>query len=223
MVVAVLLISSDGDVNINCSTFNNNVGIGLEADTPNTSTITLTGVTLDGNTTAEDIPNGTVVSIPGKCGSGGKGTTPIVSGPIIPVTGGSLNIINIPDNSGQSNALDCTDYSGTELVLPNGDHVLLPCPIGNNAALTHVANNKLPGTLDSKFTFISAMDLQVTPSPLNGTAMVSFTIPTGKAGANLAILHWDGTKWVNLGGSINPSGFFSVDTNLTGDFVLVTQ
>jgi hypothetical protein len=52
---------------------------------------------------------------------------------------------------------------------------------------------------------------------------VSFTIPAGKQGANFAILHWDGTKWVNLGGSINPPGFLSVDTNLTGDFVLVTQ
>ncbi len=218
------LISGDDNIDINCSTFNNNAGVGLEADTSSGNTITLNGVTLDGNTGgATDIPSGTLFSSAGNCGSKSKGTTPILGGPIIPVTGGPLNIINVADGSGQGYALDCTQYSGTELVLPNGDHVLMPCPIGNNAALMHVANNKLPGALDSKFTFISAMDSQVTPSPLSGTAMVSFTIPSGKQGANLAILHWDGTKWVNLGGSINPPGFFSVDTNLTGDFVLVTQ
>ncbi len=218
------LISSGGNIDINCSTFNNNVGVGVETDTPSGSTITLNGVTLDGNTSgATDITGGILVSSTGNCGSGSKGTTPIVGGPIIPVTGGSLNIINVPDSGGQGYALDCTQYSGTELVLPNGDHVLLPCPIGNNAALTHVANNKLPGPVDSKFTFVSAMDSEVTPSPLNGTAMVSFTIPSGKQGAHFTILHWDGTKWVNLGGSATPPGYFSVSTNLTGDFVLVTQ
>ena len=218
------MISTGGNVNINCSTFNNNSGVGLEADTSNTSTITLNGATLDGNTSgATDITGGTLVSSTGNCGSGSKGTTPIVGGPIIPVTGASLNIINVPDSGGQGYALDCTQYSGTELVLPNGDHVLLPCPIGNNATLTHVANNKLPGTLDSKSTYISAMDSEVTPSPLNGTAMVSFAIPSGKQGANFAILHWDGTNWVKIGGSINPPGYFSVTTSLTGEFVLVTQ
>ena len=188
----------------------------------------MNGVTLNGNTSGPtDITGGTLVTNQANCSHGGKRTGPGVGGPVLPVTGGSLNIINVPDSSGQGYALDCTQYSGTELVLPNGDYALLPCPIGatsgTNGSLSRVTDNKLPGTLDSKFTFVSAFDAQVNPALTGGMMTVSFTIPAGKQGANFTILHWDGTKWVNLGGSVNPPGYLSVTTSLTGDFVLVTQ
>ena len=208
-------IASAGNVNVNCSTFNQNASFGLEANLLSGNTITLSGVTASGNSVGPtDITGGTLVSNPG-CRSSSSSLV------VVPV-GLSLNVINVPDGGDQGHGLDCTQYSGTELVLPNGDLVLLPCPIGNNAALAHVADNKLPGTLESNFNFVSAMDAEVTPS-LDGTATVSFKIPAGQEGSKFAILHWDGTKWDDLGGSLGPAGYFSVNTNLTGDFVLVSQ
>ena len=136
-------------------------------------------------------------------------------------------MINVQDTSGQGNGLDCTQYAGTELVLPNGDHVLMPCPIGSKpgttGTLNRVNNDNLPGKLDSKYTFISAFDAEVNPSLTGGMMTVSFMVPSGKQGSNFTILHWDGTKWVSLGGTATPPGYFSVSTNLTGNFVLVTQ
>ncbi len=206
-------IASTGNIDIHCSTFNNNSGTGLLADIPGGSTITLNGVTLSGNTvSATDISGGgTLVTNTGNCASGSKGT----------VGGGlPLNVINV--NSGESNALDCTNFSGTELVLPNQDYVLLPCPTTGNATLTNKANNDLPNKLNSKYTFISAFDVEVVPSS-NGSLIVSFKIPSDKQNANFTILHWDGAKWVDIGGSKTPDGFFRAQTNLTGTFVLVTQ
>ena len=122
---------------------------------------------------------------------------------------------------GGSNPLDCTNYIGTESVLPDQDHAILPCPIGQTGTITGKTTSNLPGPLDSKYTFVSAFDAEVNPS-LIGMMTVSFKISAGQE-VNFTILHWDGTKWVSLGGSVNPPGFFSVDTNLTGEFVLVTQ
>ena len=205
-------IFTAGNANINCTTFNSNSGVGLEANISSGKTITLNGVTFSGNTMGDKSISGggKLVNHPGGCGSGSgggnkgpQGSLPI---DIIPVTGG----------------VDCTNYSANEIELPDQDHILLPCPTTGNATLTGQTDNQLPGKLDAKYTFVSAFDAAVTPT-LDGSMTVSFKIPAGKTGANFAILSWDGTKWVNLGGSINPPGFFSVTTSLTGDFVLVTQ
>ena len=208
---------NNADVTINCSTANGNGGYGLDGDL-GSGTLTLNGVAFDSNNISSDI----LVINPGNCHGGGKSAVLGESGSL------PWNVVNVPDSSGQGNPLSCSQYVGTELVLPNGDHILLPCPIGStpgaSGSLRGLSSNKLPGTaLDSRFTFVSAFDVEVTPSLSGGMMTVSFAIPTGKQGANFAILHWDGTKWASLGGWINPPGYFSVTTSLTGDFVLVTQ
>jgi len=214
--------SDNADVTINCSTANGNGGYGLEGNL-GTGTLTLNGVTLNGNSSGDnDISSGALVIKPGCGGGGGKSAVLGESGSF------PWNTINVPDSGDQGHGLDCSQYVGTELVLSNGDHALLPCPIGSapgtSGSISRVPSNKLPGpTLDSKFTFVSALDMEVNPSLSGGMATVSFKIPAGKQGANFTILHWDGTNWVKVGGSANPPGYFSVQTNLTGDFVLVTQ
>ena len=204
-------IASTSNIDINCSTFNNNSGTGLLANVPAGSTITLNGVTLNGNTvSATDISGGgTLVTNTGDCASGNKGTF-----------GLPIHIVNV--TGGENNTLDCANYSGTELILPDQDHVLLSCPTTGNAYLTGQSSDKLPGALDNKFTFVSALDAEVTPA-FNGSMIVSFKIPSDKQNANFTILHWDGSKWENLGGTRTPDGFFEVQTNQTGTFVLVTQ
>jgi len=213
-----------GIINVNGGQYacNTAYGLGIYDDF---ATLNIYGATLSGNGSG---PYGNLDHA-GSPFSGALGTiTYSKNGPCRPggnggsVSGPPYNVIPIPDTGGPSNALDCADYTGTELVLPNGDMALLPCPIGANASLVHILQAKLPGSLDGKSTFVSALDLDVTPS-LSGTATVSFKVPSGKPSSNLAILHWDGTKWVNLGGSATPPGYFSVDTSLSGDFVLVTQ
>ena len=203
-----VFISSGGDVNIHCSTFNNNSGVGLDAEIPGGNTITLTGVTLNGNTLgATDISGGTLVSNAGGCGSGGKnGSTGSLPIDIIPVTGG----------------LDCTNYSASEIELPDQDYILLPCPTTGNATLTGQTSSQLPGKLDVKYTFVSGFNATVTPT-LDGSMIVSFKIPAGQENANFTILYWDGSKWEDVGGSKTPDGFFQSQTNFTGVFVLVAQ
>jgi len=206
-----LVLETAGNATVTCSTANNNeTGVGGSVN----GTFTMNGFTLDGNLFPSDV-SGTVVNNPTNCNS--KKT---------PGSGSGLpfNVIQVPDGDTQSNALDCANFIGTELVLPNGDLVLLPCPIGTDAKLDHVGSDKLPGALDSKFTFVSGFDVQVTPS-LDGTAIVSFKIPSGKEGSKFEILHWDGTKWVSLGGSngVPIAGYFGVGTDLGGDYVLVTE
>ena len=220
-----LEIVSNSDATINCSSITNNPKYGIEDDMPDL--LTLNGVTFANNASGDTYisAGGTQVINPMNCSHSGKSSGPIVGG------AGPLpwNVITVPDSGGQGNPLSCSQYVGTELVLPNsGDRVLLPCPIGStpgtSGSISPVTSNKLPGTaLGSKFTFVRAFDVEVNPALTGGMMTVSFAIPSDKAGANFAILHWDGTDWVKVGGSINPPGFFSATTNLTGDFVLVTQ
>ncbi len=212
--------NNNADTTINCSTANGNGNDGLDITLGN-GTLTLNGVITTGND--NNLPSNVVNNPNYNCQQGGKGKGPVEGVGSLP-----WNVINVPDGSGQGNPLSCSQYVGTDLVLPNGDHALLPCPIGSvtgtSGSISRVSSNKLPGTaLDSRFTFVSAFDVEVNPSLSGGMVTVSFKIPAGKQGANFTILHWDGTKWVKMGGSINPPGYFSVATNLTGDFVLVTQ
>ena len=205
------------DITVTCSHLSNNSNYDIEAYS--NGSVALNSDTYTSENTSLPLVIGSV-----SCGGGhGKSSGPVVGG------AGPLpwNVVNAPDSGGQNNTLDCTQYVGTELVLPNGDHVLLPCPIGSttgsSGSLSGLTGGNLPGKLDSKYTFVAGLDASVTPSLTGGMITVSFKIPAGKTGANFAILLWDGTKWVNVGGSINPPGYFSVTTSLTGDFVLVTQ
>ena len=228
-----IYLDTSGDATVICSTANDNHGYGLQG--------TIDGVFTNGLTTNNGINvAGYSAMINSVChsGGGGKGGSTTVSGP------GPLpwHVVNVSDSSGQGSqggqgvipvsgsagvGLDCTQYSGTDLVLPNGDEVLMPCPIGSTpgttGSLNRVTNENLPGKLDGKFTFVSSLDAEVNPSLTGGMMTVSFKIPAGEQGSNFTILHWDGSKWVSLGGFATPPGYFSVSTNLTGDFVLVTQ
>jgi hypothetical protein len=89
--------------------------------------------------------------------------------------------------SGDSYPLDCGQYSGTELILADGNRVILSCPIGGNASLTELTFDGLPGALNSRFTFVSGLETEITPDrqTLNGRTTLDFMIPTGYAGCQL--------------------------------------
>ena len=126
---------------------------------------------------------------------------------------------NLDTTSGQAHALDCTKYSGMKLVLPSGDNAFIPCP-ADSAVLSSVSPDKLPSPLAEGITFVSGMDVQVSPS-LSGMVSVKFTIPLAYFNKQdkLTILHWNGTDWEDLG----PGQTINAQAPTTGVFVLASR
>ena len=204
----VFIFDGDGNATINCSTANNNSVYGINTNLG--GILTLNGDTTSSNRSGGYYPEKGTLVLNSNCHSSSNNKSSL-----------PLNIINV--TGGGSNPLDCTDCSCTELVLQDGDYALLPCPASQAGIIAPKTNSNLPGSLDSKYTFVSSFDIEVNPSLTGASMTASFKIPAGKQNDNFTILHWDGTKWVSMGGSINPLSFFSLDTNLTDAFVLVTQ
>ena len=124
--------------------------------------------------------------------------------------------------NGDTHALDCTLYGGTVLILPNWDHVSIPCPITGDASLTAVPSDGLPGALGENYTFVSGLEAQVKPS-LDGEIWVDFLVPPAYADTNLIILHWDGSTWVDRGGAPTNDSFFEITSREGGVYVLASQ
>jgi hypothetical protein len=157
------------------------------------------------------------------------------------LTGGGsglpLNVIEV--GNGEDDAIDCTQFRGTELILPGGSQVTLPCPIVDHASLTSLTSDELPGPLPEGDAFGSAFTDAilrggVAQSTVDGVVTVSFVVPDRLKKADLAILFWDGSKWVDLNGAIFgngknvfdpghgiPDGHFEAQVNFTGTFALV--
>lgn len=139
--------------------------------------------------------------------------------------------------SEQTALLDCAE---TTLILPNGDYVLLPCPIGE-ASLTPLTEDDLKDTLPEGTTFASGFNLQIatkvgsiavggeSPISANETMTVSFTIPEVQLNADLALLFWNGSKWVEVegviieNGRINAQVDLNIRANFDGLFILVSK
>ncbi len=227
------IYTNGGNINIYCSTFKNNAGKGLVVDMLPGNTTTLSGVSFGGNVTGDiDLVNGdTLIEKPFGCQPGKK-----LSIPRLP-----LNIVNV--TSGQAVELDCTQFRGTLLILPNGDRALLPCPVQEFGQLDRVENESLPAVLPQGITFKSAVNLNVfnedkSKELVENVITIAFVLPEDIDAENLAILFWDEKelKWVDLStlsfedgrkvfdpGKVGEDGFFEALVNFTGTFVLVQK
>lgn len=221
-------ILAEGNVDIYCSTFNNNFGNGLTVDVPTGSALTLNGVTHSGNMT-DFIPpasGGTWVSNPFDCNPvSSKGNGKPATNPVLP-----LNVVNVGNGNGTD--LDCENFSGTKLVLINGDNLVVPCPLGGSASLTEQGSEGLPSALPNGSTFRSGFVSVVNESgsvngKLSKSVLVSFVIPDGVDASSLAILFWDGSQWTEVDGTFilteNGKAYFAAYVNYTGTFVLVQR
>jgi len=107
--------------------------------------------------------------------------------------------------------LDCVNYLGTVLVLPDGDRATLVCTVSSPATLVSQKGDALPGSLPSSDSFVSGMELTVTKDGVPVTVIteggyinVAFPVPAEKKDARYAILYWDPTggngtgAWVEL-------------------------
>jgi len=229
-------LTSGSNVGTECSQFVDNGNYGLDATLP--GTLMLNGDFFQGNVSGDyQLAGGGSVAFGGAtCEGKVKYKTPMpppayLLGATPAATPAAaapqLNVLNVTD--GQTVNLDCTNYSGTTLALSNRDQIILLCPVNGQATLKHVAVDALPSKLDSTMTYQSAMDAQVTQNgqtatTLNGPMKVDFVIPSSAQGTTqLSILHWDGTQWVDVGGTATPDGFIETITNQTGTFVLISR
>jgi len=116
--------------------------------------------------------------------------------------------------------LDCRLYSGTQLILPNGDSALIPCPSAESASLQSLSKANLPGELPDGWVYGSGFALELGDT-LGGQVSLAFVIPDGMSVDTLAILFWNGSQWVEVAGARINAGRFEAQVDYTGIFVLV--
>ncbi len=214
------IYSQGGTVIVSCGTYDNNGEYGIYVE--DASSLELNGPEIldNGNSPDEYFFGGTII-LSDDCTiieedeqeeeeEESKLSRPII---IIPVTGD----------------FDCTAFSGTLLLLPNGDNALFPCPIQDEGKIEVVSSDDLPGTLPDGKDFLSAFttflfkDGKVQNSS-EESITISFIIPESADTETLSILFWDGTEWTDLGGAVSEDGLhFQVSTKLIGTFVLVSK
>ncbi len=123
----------------------------------------------------------------------------------------------------------CEGTTTATFLLPNGDFVLFPCPINDQAFVQPVFEKDLPEKLEEDLKFLSALITNVirdnaVVEELEKPVVVSFIIPQGVDPQTLSILYWNGTEWIELEGQVSADGlYFEVSTKLVGTFVLVSK
>ena len=152
-----------------------------------------------------------------------------------------LNIIGLGDTGlNEPLALNCTQYSEVTLALASGDFMSYTCPATGNVNLGRVGIDlaQLPASLPTGYRYISGItSMQAGLSFLSaGIVKVSFVIPADLLSANLTVLYWDGSAWVDLSsatftdgrlvfnrGEKTTNGQYQITTNFSGIFVLVQK
>lgn len=219
-------IDAGNNVDIYCSNFNNNDGMGLAVDIP--GMLTLNGVVFTGNAGTDFFPptTGTWVANPFDCvpapvPAGGNGK---------PISALPLRVLNVA--GGSSVELDCENYSGTKLVLENGNNLVVPCPLNDTAGLTDQGQDGLPSSLPDGAAFLSGFVTTVdevgsTNGKLSQYILISFVVPDGVDISDLVILYWDGSQWIEVDGAFTSTvdgiTYFEAYVNYTGTFVLAQQ
>jgi hypothetical protein len=119
----------------------------------------------------------------------------VVEPPDDPLRTVNVHVVPVGGDS-QPVLLDCVHYSGTILVLPNGDKVTYYCPTSGTVTTGSVLAEDLPGDLDAGLTYLSALETSLDDGGLvsllpDGRLRVTFTAPEGADADSLAILYWD--------------------------------
>ena len=217
-------ITAGNNVDIYCSNFNNNDGIGLAVDIP--GMLTLNEVAFTGNAGMDFFPpaSGTWVANPFNCApspSGGNGKQIFM----LP-----LRVLHVA--GGSSVELDCENYSGTKLILENGNNLVVPCPLNDTAGLTDQAQDGLPSPLPDGAAFLSGFVTMVdeagsTNGKLSQYVLISFVVPEGVDVSELVILYWGGSQWIEVDGvftrNVDGITYLEAYVNYTGTFVLAQQ
>jgi hypothetical protein len=179
-----LTADSAGDVNLFNDSADNNFTNGVIANSNNNITATCSDLSYDGVDAIYAYLPGTF-TLNGVTLHGYSNIFPP------PYSGGGILTFNFAYNCGvlrritplhpPSRSSKCLTGSLAETP------IILSCPIGGNASLTELTFDGLPGALNSRFTFVSGLETEITPDrqTLNGRTTLDFMIPTGYAGCQL--------------------------------------
>jgi hypothetical protein len=201
---------SGGDIFIKCVLALSNGGYGIDANLP--GTLESKGNIINGNA-AGDLNisgGGTLHETEARCDGW----------PNWPTSGLPWQVFHV--TSADAQTLECTQHGGTVLILPNWDHVAIPCPITGDASLETVLDDQLPGPLGENYSYVSGLKTEVTPA-FDGEIRVDFLVPPAQLESNLIIMHWDGSQWIDRGGAFTGDNFFEITSREGGVFVLVGQ
>ena len=205
-----------GFISVANSVFNNNQsGFGLNAETTGTF-ISLVNVTAMGN--------------------GGDGAVLETNCGIVDIEGGTYagNVgygLNVTNSFLQgTNTATFTPANGLldyNIVNPAGCKFASPPKSSASPAYTSYmtvsqTEGQLPGALGAGNTFISALQLTFT-SQANGNITLSFPIPAGMEDADLAVMFWDGSGWVDVPGGSVVGDQFVITVSQPGVYVLVSR
>jgi hypothetical protein len=220
-------IVADGFIDIEDSVFSNNLnGFGLSAISNQTNGmfVTLTNVTAIGNA-------GDGAYLETLCGR-----TTVNGGVFAGNDQYGLHVVN--SLLGQSASFDPPNGAGPTLVdvdpslncvFPSPLPSALPSDNSNDAVLYTIASqtqDELPASLDQGNSFVSALQLALTSQGLTAGNLVitlAFPIPAGMEGADLAVMFWNGTGWVEVPGGSVVGDQFVINVAQPGVYVLVAK
>jgi len=191
-----------GGITINDVTMKDNTGFGFYNEGSNSSTPILNCVTFSGNRT--DV-SGTVNQTIDKCSSGGTGGgSAYVNFPAVPVV--PPQVVTLPAGEDEK-GYATVQYTSLYTVLEQ-------------------AQGQLPAALGESFKFGSALKVELTEEGKNVTDLaitLSFPISADMKDANLVVMFWDGSAWVEVSGGSVVDGFFVITVDQPGDYVLVAK
>ena len=207
----VYVETTQGNSSLRCGQVNDNGLYGVNA--AQNRALYLFSMDFNGNALGGvHVDGGDVYTYPGGCGAD-------LSKHSLGDQGLGLNTVFVSGVQEQI-TLDCRLYSGTKLILPNGDSALIPCPSGEFARLQSLPKADLPGGLPQGWVYASGFAMELDDT-LSSQVSLSFVIPDGMSPDTLAILFWDGDEWTEVAGARTNAGRFEAQVDHPGTFVLV--
>jgi parallel beta-helix repeat protein len=200
-------------IEIEDSIFSNNLnsyGLWTQADT---GYITLTNVNALGNAGDGAYADTTCVYLDGGAYTGNDGYG-------LNVPNGFVDETSAPTYSG--NGLGATNPNPFSPCQGGGVVIIVPAArSGAQYTAAPLTQSQLPAALGQGNTFVSA--LKVTSQAANLAIELSFPVPAGMEGANLVVMFWDGTQWVEVPGGSLVNGEFVITVTQPGIYVLVSR
>jgi hypothetical protein len=96
--------------------------------------------------------------------------------------------------------------------------------------LKEVAGASLPGVLPDGATQLASLSVELilgeapqSTLPVGGKITLKFPVPAGTDAAKLSVVFWNGTKWEKVTGGNMVDGFYVVQVDYPGSYVLTTQ
>jgi hypothetical protein len=125
------------------------------------------------------------------------------------------------------NAAECSGEK--KIVLPDGNAFVAYkqlCGI----ELHLVPLSSLPDVLPTQLTEIGGLDIQLLLGgaaqdalPTGGSVTLKFQVPAGSDGSNLSVLFWNGSTWSEVSGGSVIDGFYTVQIQQPGTYILAKK